>query len=96
MGKIGPAALKLPMNEDYAIVARFHSDVTDGMAVVVAGLGRQGTHTGGLYICSPDAMRTILSRAPKGWKGVNFEAVLKTNVIQGSAGHAEVIATQFW
>jgi len=91
MGKIGPAALKLPMTADYAIVAKFHSDVTYGMAVVVAGLGRQGTHTGELYVCSPEDMRTILSRAPKGWTGVNFEAVLKVNLIQGSSATLKLL-----
>jgi hypothetical protein len=83
-------------SKDYAIVARFHSDITDSMAVVVAGLGPSGTSSAGQYVSSPERLQEITSRAPKGWKGVNFEAVLQVDVIQGSAGHAQVIATRFW
>jgi hypothetical protein len=83
-------------SRDYAIVARFHSDITDSMAVIVAGMGRPGTSSAGQYIASPEKLKEILSRAPKDWKGKNFEAVLQTDVVEGTAGHAEVIATHFW
>jgi hypothetical protein len=96
LGQIAPAGAPVQADYDYAIVARFHSDITDGMTVVAAGLGVQGTHIAGLYVTSPENLQEILSRAPKDWKGINFEAVLKVNLIQGSAGHVEVMATQFW
>jgi hypothetical protein len=83
-------------SRDYAIVARFHSDITDSMAVIVAGMGRPGTSSAGQYVTSPEKLREILSRAPKDWKGKNFEAVLQTDVVEGTAGHAEVIAARFW
>jgi len=82
--------------KDYAIVARFHSDVTDSMAVVVAGMGIPGTTSAGQYLSSSKRFREILSRAPKDWDGVNFEAVIEVDVVQGSAGHVDVIATHFW
>jgi hypothetical protein len=41
-------------------------------------------------------MSQLLSRAPRGWKGVNFEAVLKVDVVQGNPAPAKVVAAQFW
>ena len=84
------------LTKDYAIVGRFHSDITDGMAVVVAGLGRPGTSSAGQYVASPEKLQEVLSRAPKDWNGTNFEAVLEIDVVQGSSGHAKVIAARFW
>lgn len=83
---------------DYAILARFHSDINDGMAVVIAGLGPQATHSAAEYVCSTkiDAMREIAARAPKSWKGVNFEAVLQIDLTLGSPGHVRVVAANYW
>jgi hypothetical protein len=83
-------------SKDYAIIGRFHSDITDGMVVVVAGLGLPGTSSAGQYVDSPDKMHEVFSLAPKDWKGGNFEAVLQVGVVQGSAGHVQVIASHFW
>jgi hypothetical protein len=94
--KIGHDDLPKESGKDYAIVARFRSDITDGMVVVVAGLGSQGTNIAGKYVSSPEKVSEILSRAPKGWKNFNFEAVLQIDVVQGSSGHVEVIASNFW
>lgn len=93
VGSGGPA---LELGKEYAIVGRFRSDITDGMVVVVAGLGPAGTNSAGEYVCSPEKLHEILSLAPKEWKGFNFEAVLQIEVVQGKAGHAKVVATQFW
>jgi hypothetical protein len=86
----------LPESGDYAILGRFHSDINDGMVVVIAGLGPQGTDGAGEFISSPDNMQQILAQAPKDWKGVNFEAVLHIDLVQGNAGHVKVITTYFW
>ena len=97
LGTIAPGGNpSAEFSKDYSIVARFHSDITDGMAVVVAGLGRPGTASAGQYVNSPEKLREILALAPKGWAGNNFEAVLETDVVQGSSGHVKVIAARFW
>jgi hypothetical protein len=78
---------RLKIARAYAVIARFHSGITDGMTAVIAGLGRQGTHTAGEFA----------STASKyDWEGNNFEAILKIDIIQGSAGHVEVVATRFF
>lgn len=84
------------LSKDYAIIARFRSDITDGMVVVVAGMGIPGTRVAGEYVTSPEKMREVLARAPKGWQGVNVEAVLEVNLVKGNPGRSEVIATDFW
>ena len=81
---------------EYAIVGRFHSEITGGMVVVVAGLGPPGTSGAAQYISSPDSFEEILALAPKGWKGLNFEAVLQIEVVQGSTGPVKIVAEQFW
>jgi hypothetical protein len=96
IGTVGDDVPSLQPSKDYAIVARFHSDTTDGMVVVVAGLGIPGTGSAGQYVSTPEKVNEILARAPKGWGGVNFEAVIQTDVVQGTAGHSEVIASHFW
>lgn len=83
-------------SKDYAIIARFHSDITDGMAVVVAGLGIPGTTSAGQIVASPEKLQEILSLAPKGWNGNNFEAVIQVDVVMGGTGHVQVIASRFW
>lgn len=84
------------LSTDYAIIARLHSDVNDGMVVAIAGLAPEGTVGAGKFLSSPDNMAQLFSLAPKGWKGINFEAVLQFDVIQGSSGHSKVVAAQFW
>jgi hypothetical protein len=81
---------------DYSILARFHSEITDSTVVIVAGLDRAATVSGGDYLVSPGNLPQLLSMAPKGWKGANFEAVLKTNVVSGSPGHPTIVAAKFW
>ena len=81
---------------DYIVLARFHSDITDNTVVIIAGLDRAATVSGGDYLVSPGNIAQLFSMAPKGWKGMNFEAVLQTDVVSGSPGHPTVVAAKFW
>jgi hypothetical protein len=84
------------MKADYFVIARFHSDITEGDVLVAAGIWTQGTQSAGEFITSPRKMAQLLSLAPAGWKGTNFEAVLETDVIQEQAGPTKILATNFW
>lgn len=84
------------LTTDYAVIGRFHSDITDGTVVIAAGISQLGTIRAGEYLSSPEQLRGLMDLAPKGWSGFNFEAVLQVDVVQGSPGHVKVIATQFW
>jgi len=92
--RIAPSGLT--SGSDYAIVARFHSEITDSTAVVVGGLSQTGTTSASEFLSNSDDLRNLFSLAPKDWRGFNFEAVLQVDVIQGNPGHTRVIATQFW
>jgi hypothetical protein len=81
---------------DYAIVARFHSDQTDSPVVVIAGLRPEGTTYAGEFIASPNAFEQIASQAPKDWRGLNFEAVLHTEPVPENPAHVKILATYFW
>lgn len=96
LGRIGDEDSSSAAVRDYAVIARFHSDVTDSMAVVVAGLGIPGTNGAGQYLSSPEKLHQLLSAAPKDWKGVNFEAVLKVDVVEGSPGQVQLVSSRFW
>lgn len=81
---------------DYVVLARFHSDISDSMVVAIAGLHPAGTIGGAEYLSSSDRITQLFSKAPKGWKGINFEAVLQIDVMSGSPGRPTVVAARFW
>lgn len=86
----------LQSDTDYALIGRFHSDITGGMVVIIAGFGPAGTDGAGQFVFSPSSVSQLMVRAPKDWKGVNFEAVLQMDVVKSNPHPAKVIAAQFW
>ena len=84
------------ITHDYAIIARFQANMTDGVVMVVAGLGSGGTESASKFINSAAYMSQLASQAPRNWRSMNMEAVLETEVIGGRAGHPHIIATEFW
>ena len=84
------------ITHDYAIVARFQSSMTDGVVMVVAGLGAGGTESASKFINSSTYMSELAARSPRNWNKMNMEAVLETEVIGGRTGHTHIIATEFW
>jgi hypothetical protein len=81
---------------DYAIIARFQANMTDGEVMVVAGLGSGGTESASKFINSATYMKQMATQAPRDWRTMNMEAVLETEVIGGRAGHPHIIAAEFW
>jgi hypothetical protein len=81
---------------DYAIIARFQANMTDGEVMVVAGLGSGGTESASKFINSANYMKQLASHAPRDWRTMNMEAVLETEVIGGRAGHPHIVAAEFW
>ena len=84
------------LGKDCALVARFHSTITDSLVVIVAGLGPEGTDGARQYITKPENLKQLIDRAPKGWGGENFEAVLQIDIVHGSPSRTDVLATNFW
>ncbi len=81
---------------DYSILVRFHSEITDGPAWVIAGVGPMSTEAAAEFASSAKSSQELLALAPKGWNGGNVEAVLATDVVNGIPGHTRIMRTAFW
>ncbi len=81
---------------DYAIVARFYSNLSASPVLIIGGLRPEGTEGAGEFITTEEGFQQVATLAPKGWKGINFEAVLRTESAPENAGHVKILATYFW
>jgi hypothetical protein len=96
---MGSVDYQLPrdlIHADYGIVARFHSDVTDGNALVIAGVGPMSTKAAAEFVTSEAHLKEIYKLSPAHWKGKNFEVALETDIVDGSPGHTRIIGSSFW
>jgi hypothetical protein len=84
------------MAHDYAIVARFQDETTEGPVVVAAGMGSTGTESAGEFLTSRVYLHELAARAPRNWAGQNMEAVIETDIIDGRAGHPHIVTAEFW
>jgi hypothetical protein len=84
------------VGRDYALVARYHDAVLDQPVVILAGLTSVGTEAAGELLQKPDALRAMLHDAPQAADKVNLEAVIETEVVDGHAGPARVLAVEYW
>jgi hypothetical protein len=84
------------MTHDYAIIARFQANMTDGEVMVIAGLGSGGTESASKFVSSAAYMTQLARHAPRNWRSMNMEAVVETEVIGGRAGHPHIVAAEFW
>jgi hypothetical protein len=83
-------------SRDYAIVARLHSDLTEGYVTVVAGLGAGATESAGEFVSTPEYLEQISAVAPANWRNKNLELVLEVPVVDGKSGHGHIVASEFW
>jgi hypothetical protein len=82
--------------KDYALVLRAKDPKTQQMTVTAAGMSVFGTLAAGEFLTSRDEMRKLDAAAPRGWRKMNLEIVLSTQVIRGKPGPPTVVATHFW
>jgi hypothetical protein len=88
-------ALDTPYSQvrhDYAIVARLHDEDTGEVEVIVAGIGMCGTAAAGELLVNPQQLEELKRRVGAGFKSRDFEAVLSTDVVDGIAGEARIVA----
>jgi hypothetical protein len=81
---------------DYAIIARLHNEQTGEPEMIVAGIGMSGTAAAGEFIGNEDRMKEMRQRVGSGFKDRDFEVVLSTDVVNGSAGSAKILAVSVW
>jgi hypothetical protein len=90
-----PASLPFLEEDDFAIVGRFHSKLTDGLVVLIAGIGKNGTEAAAQFVTTPRYM-DLLNQQSKDWASKNVEIVLKTKVIHGKSGAPSIEAVYVW
>jgi len=80
------------VNRDYAIIARVHCEPLGSVCLIAAGIGMSGTAAAGEFLANPDRVRELENRIGHANRNRDFEAVLITNVEDGIAGPAEIVA----
>jgi hypothetical protein len=91
-----PASLPFSEEDDFAVVARFHSKVTDGLVVLIAGIGKNGTEAAAQFVTNPRYMDLLNQQQSKNWASKNVEVVLKTKVIDSKSGAPSIEAVYVW
>jgi hypothetical protein len=84
------------VSTDYAIVARYYDPTTEGLVMVIAGIGPYGTEAASAFVATPQYLEQIARQLPAGWENRNIELVLKTEVIDGKAGPPLLVSSAVW
>jgi len=90
-----PAELPLNEEDDFGIVARFHSKLTDNLVVLIAGIGKNATEAAAQFVTTPRYL-DLLNQQSKDWASKDVEVVLKVKVIDGKNGALTVEAVHVW
>ncbi len=80
------------MNRDFALVARVHSEQFGQTVMIVAGIGMSGTAAAGEFLADPKQAKELQKMMGGALKDHDFEAVLQTDVVDGIAGPAKIVA----
>jgi hypothetical protein len=59
--------------------------------MTVAGIGMSGTAAAGEFLVDPAQIAELRRRVGAGFQNRDFEAVLSTDVVNGSAGPARIL-----
>jgi hypothetical protein len=90
-------ALPYSSADDYALAVRFRNTTTDGVVVMLAGLGRNGTEAAAQFVTSPHYMELLKDKVgSSALADKNIEVVLKISVIDGKTGAPSIEAVQVW
>ena len=81
---------------DYAIISRVFDVHADRMMVVAAGITHFGTAGAGDFLSNPQYFSEAAPLLSRDWPQKNLQIVLRVPVVQGVAGHPQVLATHVW
>ena len=87
---------KLDLHEDFAIVSRALNRRTGKMLVTVGGLYGYGTEAAGQFLTDPKYLMKFAANLKSGWESKNLQLVIRTEVIDGTPGPPELIASSAW
>lgn len=80
------------VTHDYAIIARVHSEELGQPVIIAAGIGMSGTAAAGEFLSDPARVAELRKRLGPAFRDHDFEAVLRTDVVNGIAGPAQIVA----
>ncbi len=81
---------------DYAILARHTDSTTHSSILTIAGIGAYGTEAASEAVADPRIMEKLLAGVHGDWENKNLEIVIKTTIIHGEAGPAELVSSAIW
>ena len=81
---------------EYAIIARFSNPTIGQPTVIAAGVGANGEIAAAEFLTTPAYFNEFAHHAPRDWAYRNVEIILKTQMINGTNGPPQVVATYFW
>jgi hypothetical protein len=87
---------KLDLHEDFAIISRVLNHRTGKMLLTVGGLYGFGTQAAGQFLTDPKYLTKFASSLKSGWESKNLQLVIRTEVIDGTPGPPELIASWVW
>ncbi len=88
--------LYMAVNRDYAIVAHLHNEQTGQPEVIVAGIGMSGTAAAGEFIADERHVEELRRKLGADFNRRDYEVILSTDVVNGVAGAAKIIAVTSW
>lgn len=80
------------VTRDYALVARVHDEDTGQIEMIIAGIGMSGTAAAGEFMTNPAMVEELRRKVGPRFRDGDFEAVLSTDVVNGLAGSAKILA----
>jgi hypothetical protein len=84
------------MKRDYAVITRVVDPRTERVVVMVAGVGKDGTHAAGEFVTEERHMAALARQAGRGWEKKNLQAVIETEVINGNTGPPRILVVHVW
>lgn len=84
------------VKRDYAIVARVYDESTGQIEVIVAGIGMSGTAMAGQFVVDAQQIELLRRRIGPAFRDHNFEVILSSDVVNGSAGSPKIEAVSVW
>jgi len=82
--------------QDFALVVRMQDSSTGQVAVILAGIGGQGTQAAGDFVASPELLKQMEVHAPKNWSHQNMEFLLSTEIVEGQPGSPHLVDIAYW
>ena len=90
-----PQSVPFLEQDDFAVVSRFYSKVTDAPVVLIAGIAKNGTEAAAEFVSTPRYL-DLLNQQSANWTSKNVELVLRIKVVHGRSGAPSIEAMHVW